>query len=104
MLLTFQAIGLGGGEMTTQMSAGISQALFPPEVGLCVALPGMALVYVIKRKRQQYEAFIARLESATVRHFKALRLGVHEPASPPVGSGATELASPYLSRGEPATA
>jgi biopolymer transport protein ExbB len=103
MLLTFQAIGLGGGEMTDMMATGISQALFPPEVGLCVALPGMALVYVIKRKRQQYEAFIARLESSTIRHFKALKLGVHEPASPPVRTRANAPAS-YLPPGEPATA
>jgi biopolymer transport protein ExbB len=52
MLVTFQSIALGGGQMSEMMSAGISQALFPPEVGLCVALPGLALVYLIKRKRR----------------------------------------------------
>ena len=70
MLVTFQSIALGGGQMSEMMSAGISQALFPPEVGLCVALPGLALVYLIKRKRAEYEAFLARLESVTVQHFR----------------------------------
>jgi biopolymer transport protein ExbB len=70
MLVTFQSIALGGGQMSEMMSAGISQALFPPEVGLCVALPGLALVYVIKRKRMEYEAFFARLECVTVQHFR----------------------------------
>jgi biopolymer transport protein ExbB len=70
MLVTFQSIALGGGQMSEMMSAGISQALFPPEVGLCVALPGLAMVYVIKRKRAEYEAFLARLESVTVQQFR----------------------------------
>lgn len=70
MLVTFQSIALGGGQMSEMMSAGISQALFPPEVGLCVALPGLAMVYLIKRKRAEYEAFLARLESVTVQHFR----------------------------------
>ena len=70
MLLTFRALALGGGQLTEQMSSGISQALFPPEVGLCVALPGMMLIYLIKRKRQEYDAFLARMESYTVQLFR----------------------------------
>jgi hypothetical protein len=33
-------------------------------------LPGLALVYLIKRKRAEYEAFLARLESVTVQQFR----------------------------------
>ena len=41
MLVTFQALASGsGGEVTEAMAGGISQALFPPEVGLCISLPG----------------------------------------------------------------
>jgi biopolymer transport protein ExbB len=92
MLVTFQSIALGGGQMSELMSAGISQALFPPEVGLCVALPGLALVYVIKRKRAEYEAFLARLESVTVQHFRrnfsvpAVPAPVRADAALPVGA------------------
>lgn len=82
MLMTFRALATGGGAMTEAMASGISMALFPPEVGLCVALPGLALVYWIRRKRQEYEAFLARLESATIRIYKARSAGVvdHEEA------------------------
>jgi len=70
MLMTFQSIGLGGGEMAEMMAKGISAALFPPEVGLCVALPGLLMVHMLKRKRSEYEAFLARLESFTITKFK----------------------------------
>jgi len=45
MLVTFQALasGGGGGHVTEAMASGISQALFPPEVGLCIALPGLGV-------------------------------------------------------------
>jgi len=71
MLVTFKALALGGGgAVTDQMAAGISQALFPPEVGLCVALPGLLISHVIKRKRLEYEAFLAHVESCTIQYFK----------------------------------
>ncbi len=71
MLVTFQALAAGGGGKVTQaMADGISQALFPPEVGLCIALPGMILVHLIRRQRQELEAFLARLESYTIQHFR----------------------------------
>jgi biopolymer transport protein ExbB len=67
MLVTFQALASGGGgQITEAMAAGISQALFPPEVGLCIALPGLIFVQLIKRRRQEFEAFLTRLESFTV--------------------------------------
>jgi biopolymer transport protein ExbB len=67
MLVTFQALASGGGgKVTEAMAAGISQALFPPEVGLCIALPGLIFIQLIKRRRQELEAFLARLESYTV--------------------------------------
>jgi biopolymer transport protein ExbB len=71
MLVTFQALATGGGGKVTQaMADGISQALFPPEVGLCIALPGMILVHLIRRQRQELEAFLARLESYTIQHLR----------------------------------
>lgn len=68
MLVTFQALasGGGGGQVTEAMANGISQALFPPEVGLCISLPGLIIIQLIKRRRQEYEAFLARVESFTV--------------------------------------
>lgn len=77
MLMTFQSIGTGGGEMTDMMAKGISAALFPPEVGLCVALPGLMMVYMLKRKRDELAAFIARMESYTTQRIRRLYDGAH---------------------------
>ena len=70
MLMTFQSIGLGGGEMAEMMAKGISAALFPPEVGLCIALPGLLMVHLLKRKRDEYDSFLGKLESLSIQHFK----------------------------------
>ena len=70
MLLTFQSIGAGSGEMAEMMAKGISAALFPPAVGLCIALPSLAMVQMLKRKRDEYHAFLAHLETRTVQKFK----------------------------------
>lgn len=71
MLVTFQALAAGGGgRITEAMADGISQALFPPEVGLCIALPGLVLVQLIRRQKQEFEAFLARLESYTVQYLR----------------------------------
>lgn len=76
MLLTFQSIGAGSGEMAEMMAKGISAALFPPEVGLCVALPGLMMVQMLKRKRDEYHAFLSLLETRTIQQFK-------KPGTPP---------------------
>lgn len=73
MLVTFQALGQGGGggQVTEAMAAGISQALFPPEVGLCISLPGLAMTQWIRRRRQGFDAFLARLESVTTELYRS---------------------------------
>lgn len=82
MLVTFQALAAGGGgKVTEAMADGISQALFPPEVGLCIALPGLVLVHLIKRERQELEAFFARLESYLIQH-RRRTLPPDEPSAP----------------------
>lgn len=64
MLVTFRALALGGGgQITEAMAAGISQALFPPEVGLCIALPGLVIAHWCRRRRHEFEAFLVRLET-----------------------------------------
>jgi len=94
MLVTFQALaaGGGGGKVTEEMAAGISQALFPPEVGLCIALPGLIIIQVIKRRRQEIQAFLSRLESYTVQMHRS-KLGLTLPPSPPQQPAATESSS-----------
>ena len=70
MLTTFRAISLGGGKMAEMVAKGISEALITTEMGLLIAIPGYFLAYVIRRKKAEYEAFLARLESCTIQCFK----------------------------------
>lgn len=74
MLVTFRAIATGGGKMVDAMAKGISEALITTEMGLLVALPGMVIAYMIRRKRNEYVSLLARLESVTLR---ALRPRLH---------------------------
>lgn len=70
MLVTFKAIAQGGGKTVDAMAGGISQALITTEMGLLIALPGMFIAYLIRRRRNEYVGFLASLESVSLRHFR----------------------------------
>lgn len=70
MLTTFQGIASGGGKMADTIAQGISEALITTEMGLLVALPGMILSYVVRRKRNEFIAFLSRLETLTLRQLR----------------------------------
>jgi biopolymer transport protein ExbB len=63
MLKTFQAIAVGTGKTVDLVAQGISEALITTEMGLLIAIPGYLLAYLIKRRKDEYVAFLARLES-----------------------------------------
>jgi biopolymer transport protein ExbB len=70
MLLTFKAIGVGGGSGSEAIARGISEALVCTQTGMMVAIPGLIMAVVAKRRRHEYVAFLARLESITLRYFR----------------------------------
>lgn len=70
MLLTFKAIGIGGSSASEVIARGISEALVATQTGMMVAVPGLLMAYVAKRWRNEYVAFLARLEGITLRHFR----------------------------------
>ena len=70
MLLTFKAIGIGGSSTSDIIAKGISEALVATQTGMMVAIPGLLLAHIIKRKRHEYVAFLTRLEGITLRHFR----------------------------------
>jgi hypothetical protein len=37
---------------------------------MMVAIPGLLMAHVVKRRRNEYVAFLARLEGITLRHFR----------------------------------
>ncbi len=64
MLSTFAAISAGGGAETAAMvAAGISEALITTQTGLFVALPGIFLILIVRRRKHAVEAALARIES-----------------------------------------
>ena len=69
MLLTFKAIGVGGSSASEIIAKGISEALVATQTGMMVAVPGLIMASIAKRWRNEYVAFLARLESITLRHF-----------------------------------
>ena len=70
MLLTFKAIGVGGSATSDIIAKGISEALVATQTGMMVAIPGLLMAYVAKRWRNEYVAFLARLEGISLRHFR----------------------------------
>lgn len=71
MLATFQALatGAGGDQTMAMVSKGISEALITTETGLVVALPGLFLQYLLARKFDRYQVFLAHLETVCAQHF-----------------------------------
>lgn len=70
MLLTFKAIGVGGSSTSEVIAKGISEALVATQTGMMVAIPGLILATIAKRRRHEYVALLARLEGITLRHFR----------------------------------
>jgi biopolymer transport protein ExbB len=70
MLLTFKAIGVGGSSTSEVIARGISEALVCTQTGMMVAVPGLVMATMAKRRRHEYVAFLARLEGITLRHFR----------------------------------
>ena len=63
MLSTFKALASGSGKTIDLVAEGISEALITTQTGLIIAIPGYLLVAHIQKKRNQYSAFLVRLES-----------------------------------------
>ena len=92
MLLTFKAIGIGGSSTSDIIAKGISEALVATQTGMMVAIPGLMLAHLAKRWRNEYVAFIARLEGMTLRHFRSSLGGMTRVASKPPQSTAASTA------------
>jgi len=70
MLTTFQAISSSTGKTVDLVAQGISEALITTETGLLIALPGYFMAHIIRRKKDEYAAFLARLESFSFLQFQ----------------------------------
>lgn len=63
MLATFKGLASGSGKTIDLVAEGISEALITTQTGLIIAIPGYLLVSMIQKKRNQYAAFLVKLES-----------------------------------------
>ena len=85
MLLTFKAIGIGGGSASEIVSKGISEALVATQTGMMVAIPGLIVAYIAKILRNEFVSFLARLETITLRHFRPQFHGMTRVFTKPTG-------------------
>lgn len=70
MLSTFSGLADSAGRVIENVASGISEALITTQMGLLIAIPGYFLIHAIRRRRNQYDAFLARLESLIARRRK----------------------------------
>ena len=71
MLATFAGLSSSGGAETVDIvAAGISEALITTQPGLFIALPGIFLVLIIRRRMHAIEAALARIESLSLTKLK----------------------------------
>ncbi|MFP4166647.1 MAG: MotA/TolQ/ExbB proton channel family protein [Opitutales bacterium] len=71
MVRTFNAIAQGGGAKTASLVAsGVSEALITTQTGLFVALPGMFMILLVRRRKHALEAALARIEALSITQLK----------------------------------
>ncbi|MCD8533829.1 MAG: MotA/TolQ/ExbB proton channel family protein [Verrucomicrobia bacterium] len=69
MLSTFAGLSGGSGETIDLVAGGISEALITTETGLVLAIPAYVLVSRIKRMRDEFEHFLRKAETLTLKKF-----------------------------------
>jgi biopolymer transport protein ExbB len=71
MLATFSGLSVStGGNTVDLVAGGISQALITTQAGLVIAIPAYVLIAMIKRRRNEVEAFLSQLESLTLQRYQ----------------------------------
>lgn len=83
MLATFKGLASGSGKTIDLVAEGISEALITTQTGLIIAIPGYLLVSMIQKKRNQYSAFLVRLESLMLQKLQKSSGDSLTPPSPP---------------------
>jgi biopolymer transport protein ExbB len=71
MLKTFDGLSSSAGATTGLIAGGIAEALITTQAGLVIAIPGFALLAIIKNYRDELELSLIQIENSFV--LKALR-------------------------------
>jgi biopolymer transport protein ExbB len=88
MLTTFDGISVGGSKTTDVIARGISEALITTEMGLLVAVPGYVFISMLKSRRNEFVALLARIESQTIQKLKCATPKISPPNGPTPSTGA----------------
>lgn len=70
MLQTFNGLSMQDSNKTDLVASGISQALITTQAGLLVAIPAVAFIHLLQRKKKNWIQCINRLESLSVRQIR----------------------------------
>ncbi len=71
MLATFRGLAGNVGVRTADLVAGgISEALITTQTGLIIAIPGYVMLYLIRRRRNDLDFLLHRLESITMQRWQ----------------------------------
>ncbi len=81
MLTTFKGLSVNTGQTIDLVAEGIRVALITTQTGLQIAIPGYIFLSIIVRRRNEYNAFLASLESSLVQRATRLRNAQEEKAS-----------------------
>ncbi|MFA5257003.1 MAG: MotA/TolQ/ExbB proton channel family protein [Opitutales bacterium] len=81
MLTTFKGLSVNTGQTIDLVAEGIRVALITTQTGLQIAIPGYIFLSVIVRKRNEYNAFLASLESTLVQQATRLEHAREDEAS-----------------------
>lgn len=70
MLATFDGLTAHAGRTIDPVAAGISEALITTQTGLIIAIPGLVILYLIHKRRNQLHMLLVRLESLSMQTFE----------------------------------
>ena len=66
MLTTFQGLATSSGQTVDLVADGIRVALITTQTGLMIAIPGYLMLYAVIKRRHEYIAFLAPVESGAL--------------------------------------
>jgi len=70
LMTTFDGLAATGGAVQQIVSRGVNEALVTTQTGLIIAIPAFAVLFALRRKREECAAAITHVESVAMRRFR----------------------------------
>jgi len=68
MLTTFQGLATSSGQTVDLVADGIRVALITTQTGLMIAIPGYLMIYAVIKRRNEFVAFLAQVETLALQY------------------------------------